>query len=146
MAVNYNNIEGTTKIKEWVTKGVDPDLIKWSDGFAKALVNKGLKTNQIRNVFGEVKRIQLTSNDFLTNEGLVKNKFDEKSILLLIPKLAYVAKKSNVQIADELKDVLTVGLNSVISAQDLPTKKIYFENFVNVLESILAYHKAHGGQ
>lgn len=146
MSVTYNQIDGLSKIKSWVTKGIDSDLIKWSEDFAKDLVKNGLKTNQIRNVFGEVKRIQLTANDFLTNEGKIQNKFDEKSILLLIPKLAYVAKKSKVNIANDLKTVLTSGLNAVITGNDTVTKKAYFENFVNVLESILAYHKAHGGE
>ncbi|HPN38555.1 MAG TPA: type III-A CRISPR-associated protein Csm2 [Melioribacteraceae bacterium] len=146
MPVTYNNIDGSSKIKSWVTKGIDPELILWSEGFAMDLVRCGLKTNQIRNVFGEVKRIQLTANDFLTNEGKIQNKFDEKSILLLIPKLAYVAKKSKVTIANDLKAVLTSGLNAVITGNNTETKKAYFENFVNVLESILAYHKAHGGE
>jgi CRISPR type III-A-associated protein Csm2 len=146
MPVIYNDIDGEQKIETWVKNGIDPDLIKWSDAFANSLVQKGLKTNQIRNVFGEVKRIQLTANDFLTNEGILQNKFDEKSILLLIPKLAYVAKKSKIFIANELKTVLTAGLNVVISGTNTETKKAYYENFVNVLESILAYHKAHGGE
>ena len=143
MSVSYNNIDGSEKIKDWVTKGIDADLIKWSEEFAKDLATNGLKTNQIRNVFGEVKRIQLKANDFLTSEGETKNKFDEKSIFLLIPKLAYVAKKSKVPIANELKTVLTSGLNAVITGSNIETKKAYFENFVNVLESIIAYHKAY---
>ena len=93
-----------------------------------------MSTSQIRNFFGEVRRIQM------------KGGYDEEnkaSILLLRPKLAYnVArvlennKNSSIQ---EFK-------KHVNHALELITDNKQFNNFIHLLECILAYHKANGGK
>jgi len=89
-----------------------------------------LTTSQIRNIFGDVKKVEMKG--FLGQES---------EFLLLKPKLAYVANRPGAKkgIA-ELKDVLTLTINSVGDDE----RK--FENFCNFFEAILAYHRAAGGK
>ena len=46
---------------EWIEKGVNMATIKFAEKFGSFLVKNGLTTSQIRNVFGEIKRIQMKS-------------------------------------------------------------------------------------
>ncbi|HCL00693.1 MAG TPA: type III-A CRISPR-associated protein Csm2, partial [Candidatus Marinimicrobia bacterium] len=93
--------------------------------------------SQIRNISGELKRLQMRG----------WNDEQETSLLLLKPKLAYSAKRqmgrNAEQAARDLKDFLSAGIDVVVSSTD-PGKS--FNNFVNLFESILAYHKAFGGK
>jgi CRISPR-associated protein Csm2 len=90
----------------------------------------GLSTSQIRNVFGEVKRLQM-------------KRFDEQTareLILLKPKLAYQAGRHDRTKVPQLADVLSKAIDRVGSDQ------ARFEHFVDFFEAILAYHKAHGGK
>ena len=82
---------------------------------------------QIRNVFGEIKRIQM--------KGFENEK---ASFFLLKPKIAYAAKRHN-----------DIGINTLKKYFDLAHKEVAdartYQNFVDFFESILAYHKAYGG-
>jgi CRISPR-associated protein Csm2 len=59
MSVNYNE----AKIKEWVSKGLDRPAVEFAEAFGRELVDEKLSTAQIRNVFGEVRRIQMKMMD-----------------------------------------------------------------------------------
>lgn len=92
-----------------------------------------LSTSQLRKFFGAVKKIQSTEFEKSKSE-----------IELLIPKIAYSVgrdiKKDNNQLKYKSKikdfyDLLLPLLNEI--KQD----KNRFKNFVNILESLVAYHK-----
>ena len=122
-----------SNIGKWVTDGITEETINWTDQFAKALCKKPnpLTTSQIRRFYGEVKRIQ---SDFDSNRS---------SVLLLKPKLAYAvgrdkAKKEPSKIKD-FYDQIQHGLNAIGDNSE------NYQRFVDILESIVAFHKFHGG-
>lgn len=144
---NINGTDGTTEIKLWIRNGINKEAVLYSDDFGNILANdlstkdkkdkEELSTNQIRNVFGEVRRIQMRMDDWPKIES---------SVLLLKPKLAYAAKRAKSATALALKEVLSSGLDEVIEAETEDEKKKRFLNFVDFFEAVLAYHKAYGGK
>lgn len=114
---------------EWITSGIKDDAIDYAEKLGKKLTKK-LTSSQIRNFYGEVKRIQLRD-------------FDEQSktaFLLLHPKLAYASKRAGNDSATLFKDEILKAYKAVnIHAEDGYKR---FVNFCNLCEAILAFHKA----
>lgn len=136
---------------EWITKGATPDMVvfaqKWGREMAgihedltieeveRAKKGKTLKptgemsNSQIRNVFGEIKRIQMVG-DF--------NK-SKSSFYLLKPKVAYAYGRNKSEGLKIFKDIFDSSFKYV---NDNNT----YNNFCNLMEAILAYHRAFGGK
>ncbi len=89
------------------------------------LKGRGLTTSQIRNIFGEVKRMEASG-------------YDRNRLILLKPRLAYAAGRHRGAVED-LRDVLVAAIDAVDDAAR-------FKNFVNFFEAILAYHREAGGK
>ncbi len=90
----------------------------------KMCIIKGkLTTNQLRRFFGEVKRQEMQG-------------YDETQFILLKPKLAYAVgrDKGNTKI-DEFYQLMYPLIDAV-------TDQKSFENFIQVFEAVVAYHKA----
>lgn len=123
---------------EWITNGINKEAVDFCEGFAAKLVEKKLTTSQIRNFFGEVRRIQL--------KGVQR---ERSSIHLLRPKLAYNAKRKSESgnQGSEGSIIFQECLDSLMknSRVDL-TQESQFKNFVDLLEAVLAFHKAKGGK
>ena len=143
MPKEYGNINGEAKIKDWVRNGINKDAVEFAERFGTDLAkmkegrkDESLTTAQIRNVFGEVRCIQMSN----------KKKYDESPILLLRPKLAYSARRADRKAVYELADVLSAGLKAVVADGTDDEKNKRFENFANFFEAVLAYHKAAGGK
>ncbi len=104
-----------------------------------------LTNSQIRNFFGEIKRIQMTLFNSESDEDWKNVKH---SFLLIKPKLAYavgrVTQKENKSRIAEFGKVLSLAIEKVDSDNSGATKRFY--RFVDFFESILAYHKAYGGK
>ncbi|WP_010421340.1 type III-A CRISPR-associated protein Csm2 [Anaerophaga thermohalophila] len=117
--------------EEWIVKGVDQDAVSFADRLGKFLYENKLSTSQIRNVFGEIKRIEI--------KGFEKEK---SSFYLLKPKMAYAASR--------VEKYKAKGINALKTIFDLSHSKVEneatYKNFVDFFESILAYHKAYGGR
>ena len=62
-------------------------LVKWAEDIGKRLADENLTTNQLRNVFGTVRQIQMR-----WAKGNELNTWNE--IVLLRPKMAYFAKRA----------------------------------------------------
>ena len=91
----------------------------------KAMAENGLTSSKIRSVYGEVKRIQM---DFNNNQS---------SFYLLTPKVAYaVGRDKNIQGLRLFQLVFN-------EAADKVTDEKSYQNFCNLLEAVLAYHKAY---
>ena len=103
-------------------------MIDFSEKAGKFMAKNGLTNSQIRNVFGEIKRIQMA--------GYEK---DKASFLLLKPKMAYAASRNKNDGLNLFKDIFNR------SFLDITSEKSYL-NFCKFIESILAYHKAYGGK
>jgi len=124
-----------------------------SDTSGKALVDfakrlgeqlaKSLKTNQIRKIFTEVRKI----------EALWERKEQRpaalRRLLMLKPKLAYQEKrqerKGNSPVKP-LSQVLVAAIDIVAAAESPEAQDIYFKRFVEFFEAVLAYHKFYGGK
>lgn len=114
----------------WIKNGADEVMVKFTEKAGKYMAST-LSKSQIRNVFGELKRIQLKGID--TSEGYT-------SFMLLKPKVAYAeARNRNVGLT-LFKKIFDKAWAEVEKDQ-----KVY-NNFCAFIEAVLAYHKAFGGK
>lgn len=130
-----------------------PDLVKHAEEFGSYLKKQGLKTNQIRKFLDAVNRIKakLTQNETeenKLNQSSSKNKNEAEleeiqfkrikdEVILLKPKLAYAAARQRA--IKPLNEVMSKAIDQVHTTKD-------FERLVQLIESIIAYHKAEGGE
>ncbi len=119
---------------EWIQIGANTDMVTYCEEagnfMARGRENEKLTTSQIRNVFGELKRIQLKGYD--TQDG-------KTSFILLKPKVAYAEGRlgsRGLKLFRAIFDKAWSGVNN----------SIQFNNFCNFIEAILAYHRANGGK
>lgn len=124
----------------WITDQLDGVAIDFAQRFGEHLCDlqngrlgrMALTTSQIRNFFGEVKRIQAKGYDK-----------ERSSFLLIRPKLAYaearVLQKSGKSRITDFREVI----ERAHAAVQQPT---HFQNFVDFLEATLAFHKFYGGK
>lgn len=126
---------------DWITKEIDESAVNFAEKFGEYLCDKtpdnrlgrmAMTTSQIRNIFGEVKRIQAKGYNT-----------EKSSFLLLRPKIAYaearVKAKSGKSRIEDFRKVMEKAHLSVSNEKQ-------FQNFVDFLEATLAYHKAAGGR
>lgn len=122
--------------RKWVTgdEVINDDVVNWTKSFGQFLApndrrdRDALSTSQIRKFFGEIKRIQ--------------SSFDKKGheVPLLKAKLAYAVGRANRN--SRIKyfyEEISKGISVVKNEKD-------FNRFVNICESIVAFHKYHGGK
>jgi len=117
----------------WIKEKIDQESIDFAEEFGEYLAKSKFTTSQFRNVYGEIKRIQL--------KGYEENKTE---FLLLKPKLAYASSRANTPGAKAFEAVISKAHNQVLTDSDGELKR--FENFCDLVEAILAYHKAKGGR
>ncbi|MEG4267269.1 type III-A CRISPR-associated protein Csm2 [Microcoleus sp. Pol12A4] len=107
------------------------DLVKHAEEFGLYLKQQRLETNQVRKFLDAVNKMKVTlaqTNDFSKIET---------EVVLLKPKLAYAAARQKA--AKPMSDVMSPAIDKVRSTED-------FERLVQLIESIIAYHKAEGGK
>lgn len=104
-----------------------------------------INTNQIRNVFANINairtdfKIAITTKDAQDqNEKINKIKRD---LVLLKPKLAYAAGRQNV--VKSFQEFLFELINKTVNSKKI---ELALENFFIMVESVVAYHKFHGGK
>lgn len=125
---------GLDHIEGWLKERIDADAIAYTEKFGQYLNANKFTTAQIRKIFGEVKMIQ--------QKGWEGDK-TLTALLLLKPKLAYSAKRIDKECANKFRDFICAGIDVINkSAKQGET----FQNFANLFESILAYHRAYGGK
>jgi len=99
-----------------------------------------LSTNQIRSIFGTVRRIEMNWPEKPGSDAeRERERKARRELLLLKPKMAYQAKRERGRGVQQLTEVLDQAIDLV---QDDRTR---FQHFVDFFEAILAYHKAYGG-
>lgn len=133
----YNQVEFS---KAWIESGITDDCIRFAEGFGSHLERTKFTTSQIRNVFGEIKRIQMSGFD----KQEAKTDF-----LLLKPKMAYAAKRAQDKDrqatgATDFERIMKLAHEAVKARTD--NDAFRFKNFCDFIEAILAYHKAAGGR
>jgi len=131
--------KATPSLKEYPIR----TLVKDTEAFGEYLKISKLKTTQIRKFLEAVNRIKLE-----LGIQLKKKKNDEALLLSEVPKidvefillkqkLAYASARQKV--VKPLKEVMEDAIDKVIDSED-------FERFFQLVESIIAYHKAAGGE
>jgi CRISPR-associated protein Csm2 len=133
----YNQVEFS---KAWIESGITDDCIRFTEGFGSHLERNRFTTSQIRNVFGEIKRIQMSGFD----KPEAKTDF-----LLLKPKMAYAAKRAQDKDrqatgAADFERIMRLAHEAVRAKTE--NDAFRFKNFCDFIEAILAYHKAAGGR
>jgi len=131
-----------TQLEQIIT---DPEgtqvLVHAADELGRSLQSSGLATNQIRALFGEVRRIE--------GEWKIEGRRDQalRRLILLKPKMAYRARREGRAVA-ALVRVLDPALDLVVEAPGVGRNNTdeNFQRFVDFFTAILAYHKAHGGR
>jgi len=124
-----------TKFKElvydsaWITNGADENLVRYAEEAGKFMANNGLTNSKIRSIYGEIKRIQMGEFEK-----------EKSSFYLLKPKVAYALGRD-----DRNEGLSLFKLIFDQSSVDVKNQKTYI-NFCNLIEAILAYHKANGGK
>jgi len=129
--------------QDWVLNGASSQMVVWANSFGKYLTEKDdtdpLTTSQLRRFFGELRRIEA---DFENAQS---------DIPMLIPKLAYAVgrafdarrRRAKTKVL-EFYEAVDKGLGYI--RLDAEECKSDFENFVKVIEAIVAFHKYHGGK
>lgn len=130
-----NIVEDIVKTIDGLTNGLQTypirELVKHAEQFGPYLKQQRLETNQVRKFLDAVNRIKADLAE--------KGEFSEieTEVVLLKPKLAYAAARQKA--AKPLGDVMSAAIDKVHSIED-------FERLVQLIESIIAYHKAEGGR
>lgn len=149
----YNTWEELKKTKEllkgWVSKDelLPDEAIDWAQDFGNLLANRDLKvkeavmtTSQLRKFFDALKTLKIKLQ---TNEGVP----NFSGLFLLRAKLAYAtarAKEKNNNF-DTRMNWFYEMFSEVMRNSVVKTKK-HFNNFIDLLEAVVAYHKYHGGK
>lgn len=120
-----------------IFKAGDPQrLVEKAEELGKTLAERRLTTSQIRNVFGQVRQIEM---QWRQEPG---ESF--RQAVLLKPKLAYFAKRHPPM--EPLANVLSQALDIMGQASNEEERHRCFLRFVEFFEAVLAYHKKHGGE
>lgn len=118
---------------EWVTDSVTEECVNLCETLAKALADDGVSTSLLRNIFGEMRRIEVG--------GFEQHKAE---FILLRPKLAYTCGRAidrsarTKEILTDLQELYKKAAHEVKSAE-------HFKNLVSIMEAIVAFHKVNGG-
>ncbi len=108
---------------EWIKNGADADMIKFAEATARDI--QRLNRTQFRNIYSEIKRIQSNYNNNVS------------AVYLLKPKVAYACGR-----ADKWQRPMLLTFKNVFDAAiDEVTDKATYDNFCNLMEAILAYHR-----
>lgn len=105
-------------------------LVEQAQILGPELKRQRLETNQVRKFLDAINQLKakLVGNDFSVIET---------EVVLLKPKLAYAAARQDT--VKSLSRVMSTAIDKVHSKED-------FERLVQLMESIIAYHKAEGGK
>ena len=115
--------------KQWITDVADATLVEYAEKAGRYMARRGLTNSKIRSIYGEIKRIQMSEFDK-----------EKSAFILLKPKVAYALGREpgndGLRLFREIFDLSSVDV----------TNQKSFQNFCNLMEAILAYHKAWGGK
>lgn len=122
------------KIKAWVGNEINKETILFADDFGKFAATNGLTTSQIRIAFGELRKIQM--NGF---------KDEKTSFIMLKAKLAYAVKRHDKPGLSEFYKLFSTAYD-VVDTNNIEIGTKQFDNLLQIIEAVLAYHKFHGGK
>lgn len=115
--------------EKWIQVNADKQLVQFASEAGKYMAKNGLTNSKIRSIYGEIKRIQM---------GVFEQ--EKPSFYLLKPKVAYELGR------DQKNEGLKLFKIIFDKCFDIVEDEKTFKNFSNLIEAILAYHKAYGGK
>lgn len=119
-------IFGNRKFQEdWIKTGGKEEMVEYTDYMSKQMVDKEVTPTQIRNLYGEIKRIQM---NYANNQS---------SFYLLRPKVAYVVGRNCNNIGLNLFQLIFDKAYSCVRSKE------EYDNFCTFYEALIAYHKYH---
>lgn len=130
-AKNYA-ISGRFK-SEWITTGVNDACMELCEELAKDMVDKKVSSSFLRNIFGELRRLE--AGDFENHRS---------EFVMLRPKMAYACGRA-IERNPKSKGVLDALLEFYKQMAKEVETTAHFKNLVSVMEAIVAFHKAFGG-
>lgn len=110
------------------------DIDKISKERGDLFHKKGIRTNQIRNFYSKVITIR---HDYRKKKNLDENLI--KDLIMLKPAIAYAAGKQAP--VKEFQKFIFDCVDGVINSKD---KNKAMENFLSLIEGVVAYHKFYG--
>lgn len=120
--------------------GATQMLVTTAEKIGQELEERGLKSSQIRTIFGTVRQIEMSwtldSSDPVKQSAAMRKATTQ--LVLLKPKMAYQAVRNKP--VKPLATILSRGIDLVGDNRE------NFQRFVDFFEAILAYHKAAGGE
>lgn len=137
-------------VKKWIIKGpMDSDILAKAEKTGKYIatlksknykgefkVKESLSSSQIRAIFTKIKEIEAK------NMNLER----KPDFIMLKPLVAYAAGRNDLESLFVFKDkIIDTGVDEVVKAKTEVELIKKFKNFVKLLEAVLAYHKAYGG-
>jgi len=126
---HYEGAIPRNKVIQIITQDEPKLLVDEADRAGRQLAEKRLAKNQIRNIFGTVRQIQLNWSPSISAED---ERARVRELLLLKPKLAYQSARE--RRVKPLADVLDVAIDQVQGQRER------FRRLVELFEAILAYH------
>lgn len=120
---------------KWITDEIDEACMNLCDELSKNLVTVKVSSSFLRNIFGELRRIEIG--------GYESHKAD---FVLLRPKFAYACARA---VNNSHNDDLKGAIDNLRQLYDKAAREVSnahgFRNLVNIMEAIVAFHKANGG-
>lgn len=113
----------------WITNEADSILPTYAEEAGSYMAKNKLANSKIRSIYSEIKRIQISGYDR-----------QKASFFLLKPKVAYAVGRDI-----NCKGLILFKIIFDQASQGVKDAKTY-QNFCNLMEAILAYHKANGGK
>lgn len=117
----------------WITSGVDDECMNLCEELAVDMVNAKISSSFLRNIFGELRRIEAGGFDKHRTE-----------FVLLRPKLAYTCGRAIERNQSAKEELNALQEFYKLSAQNVANAS-GFQNLVSIMEAIIAFHKANGG-
>ncbi|MHB2149037.1 type III-A CRISPR-associated protein Csm2 [Calditrichota bacterium LG25] len=119
---------------EWIKiGGASKEFVDFANQFGRVLKNGRLTSSQFRNFYSTLKTIEM--------KGFKNTK---TKFYMLKPLLAYGQARHGSTGYGEFKKVMDQCLDFIMTAEE-DQQEPYFKNFCRIVEAILAYHRAHGG-
>lgn len=136
------------ELKKIVQEGDSQLTVQWAKGIGEDLASR-LTTSQFRNVFSTVRQIEMNwpvrirqTPEKAKEDDTKASKMAYRQLVLLKPKLAYQASREQRGGAGmaTLRDLLGDAIDFV------GEERQYFQNLLDFMEAILAYHTANAEQ
>lgn len=143
-APSENLTVSATSLRNIIIEGDAKELVIQAETIGKKLAQEKLTTNQIRAIFGTVRKIEMDWND---SAHIIRQQQAQRQLILLKPKMAFRANKETNQ-ARGLKSLTKVLGDSIdlVMEEKAVNKQERFGRFVEFFEAILAYHSVAGGK